>query len=523
MPSSIWIQRITVVIGAVLLLGLFSQQSADPDFWWHLKTGEYVAVQHKLPVPDPFSYTTNTGAPAYPGEERVRHFNLTHEWLAQVLMWFVYSAAGFAGVVLARATLLAAMCFVVSRIAFHRTQQFWWAVLAAAGTASIAMWFTADRPALITFFMIPVFLLILETGRGLLWLPVLALIWANCHGGFFLGWVVLGAYWLVDRRIRWIAPIAVLASGLNPNFFGVVRTLVDYRSSYLTSTLTEWKMPYFWGPPYTFDLLLYLGAAVMLWSRRKVRLVDCILFVAFAVAALTAFRNIILIGIVAPVLIATYFPWPLPSIAAASLATAGAAACLLHGGMFRLSAAEWAYPARAAEFLQSHPVSGNLWNTYEYGGYLIWRLWPQQKVFIDGRALNESVYQDYQKILYSPERDALLSKYAAGTIVLNGFEYGSGTLYPIVLALGNPANTDWKLVYEDAQALVFMRQVPAGVQEIPKGQRVIDHLEAECATHIEHDPGLPNCARSLADLSLKAGDTDRARRMLALYGTAQTK
>ena len=64
--------------------------------------------------------------------------------------------------------------------------------------------------------------------------------WANCHGGYFLGWVVLGAWCaqsLVERRrdaTLWIVSgLSVLASGLNPNGFQIFRTLLDYQSSYL--------------------------------------------------------------------------------------------------------------------------------------------------------------------------------------------------------------------------------------------------------------------------------------------------
>ena len=55
----------------------FSNAVADSDAWWHLRTGQYIWENHALPVPDPFAYTTSMGSPAYPGEEVVRHFNLS--------------------------------------------------------------------------------------------------------------------------------------------------------------------------------------------------------------------------------------------------------------------------------------------------------------------------------------------------------------------------------------------------------------------------------------------------------------
>ena len=107
----------------VLFLGLFLmtlRPIADPDFWWHLKTGQYVWQQHSLPVPDPFAYTTATARPAYAGEERTRDFNLTHEWLAQALFYLIYRAAGIGGLVLFRAAVLTAFCALAGLLAWRR-------------------------------------------------------------------------------------------------------------------------------------------------------------------------------------------------------------------------------------------------------------------------------------------------------------------------------------------------------------------------------------------------------------------
>jgi len=361
------------------------------------------------------------------------------------------------------------------------------------------------------------------------------------HGGFFLGWVILAAYstdaWhsrASDRKMVWIASgVALLVSGLNPNGFGVIATLLLYRQSALTSTLIEWQKPYLWGPPYAFDILLYAAAIVLAASWRRVRIADWILFASFAAAALLAFRNIILIGILAPVLIAAYWPWhfKLPRTvyrwAAPALLIAGLALGIFQGVFFKFRPASWALPEQAANFLREHPSTGPLFNTYEYGGYLMWRLAPERKVFIDGRALSESVYKDYRAILYnegaqpmqmSGPRAQLLDHYGVRTIVMNGLEYVTGFTYTLALALGNPAVTDWQLVYDDAQTLIFEKNPPEGTQIYPdKTVRVIDHLDTECSAHIEHAPEQAMCARQLADLWLRTGDPVRAKKMLGLY------
>jgi hypothetical protein len=99
---------------------------------------------------------------------------------------------------------------------------------------------------------------------------------------------------------------------------------------------------------------------------------------------------------------------------------------------------------------------------------------------------------------------------------VNSFEYNSGVLYPLVLALAQPAEADWKLVYQDPQSLVFVRSVPPGVSVLDKGQ-IANQLEAECTLHVERDPAFSLCARTLGDLFLRSGDRERARRALGLY------
>jgi hypothetical protein len=522
-----WLAPLLIALAAVLLAGLFSIEFADTDAWWHLATGRYIVTQHRLPWPDPFAYTTASAKPAYAGEETTRRFNLTHEWLAQAAMYLIYSAGGFGALVLWKALLLALLSLTAGHVARLRTGSTLWGIAASLAAASLAVEFAHDRPSILSYVFTALFIAIFEEDRWLWLLPPLALVWANCHGGFFLGWVVCGAYAaeaLLGRRWRVaaFAAAAVLASLANPNGWAVVNTLFRYRQSALQSTLMEWSRADLWGPPWAFVILLYGAALALVLSWRRVRLSDWLLFAAFAAAAISAFRNEMLVGLLAPILIAGYFRWkrPLPLVVHYAAGAAMIAALVwgtARGNFFQLRAAEWRYPAGAADFLRSRGIAAPLFNTYEEGGYLIWR---GQRVFIDGRALSESVFQDYRLIMGTPpgdpRRDQTLARYGVGAIVVNGFEYNSGVLYPLVLALGQPSEADWKLAYEDPQSLVFVRRMPPGLQPLPK-TRIVDHLENECHLHVERDPEFSLCARTLGNLFLRSGARARARSMLSLY------
>jgi hypothetical protein len=201
----------------------------------------------------------------------------------------------------------------------------------------------------------------------------------------------------------------------------------------------------------------------------------------------------------------------------------GIGAGIARGSFYQWRAAEWKVPQGAADFLALHHVTQPMFNTYEYGGYLIWRLWPGQRTFIDGRALSESVFQDYARILYNhdasdglPSGEDLLNRYGIQVIVMNTFEYASGLVYLLAPALADPAQTAWKLVFNDPQALVFMRTPPPGVQPL-NSLDVLTHMEDECGLHIAHEPEATRCARSLGQIFTKVGDFSRARKWVGIY------
>lgn len=527
------LEFIAIALTSPALIGLFSTEIADTDFWWHLKTGQYIFEQRSLPVPDPFNYTTALD----PAEGPVQHFNLAHEWLSQVGLYLTYLAGGFPAIVLVRAVLLTLFCGIGGFLAYRVSGSFLAGIAAAFGTASVAIEFTADRPAIVSFLGVAVFVAVLEQRRWLWLLPPLALLWANCHGGFFLGWVVLAAYCAelnaADLRRVWrIAACSIGVSFLNPNGYGVLTTLLRYRQSELTKNLIEWHPPSLWGPPYGFDILLYASAVVLILSWKRVRTAHWILFAAFTGASLTAFRNIPLIGFLAPVLIAAYFPyrfriprpfqWTAPALAAAILGIG-----LARGSSFQLRAATWTTPESAADFVLANRLTGPLFNTYEQGGYLIWRLAPDARVFVDGRALSERSYHDAHTILFNDgsaadqvtgPRAQLLDRYGVQVVVMNTMDYVSGALYPLALALANPNDQNWFLVHESPQAVVFVRRPPPGMPAFAsKFGRVLAHFDKECAAYIEHSPETPQCAQTLANYWMRNGVQDRARRMAELY------
>jgi hypothetical protein len=537
-PEPHWLRPLTLGLAALLLLAWFSTAVSDNDTWWHLKTGQYILQNHRLPVPDPFSFTTYMGKALYAGEESTRQLYLAQEWLAQAFFYGLYVAGGFAAIVLFRALDLLAICAVVGFVAYRRCGGFYRALGAGLLAASVAVSYTGDRPFLISFLLLAVVILILELRRPLWLLPVLFVLWSNCHGDFVLGWAAMGVYAAESLLMRWrgapaaherrlwlCCAAAVAASALNPNGYRSVAFLLASHNSVIQSHVWEWKSPTLW-PPQPFNVVLALALVILVAARRRVRPSDWMLFALFAAGTMMAERNLLLIGIAGPILIATYFPWSRTLPRAATLGipvllAAAAAVPIARGDAFQLRAVLWNRPSGAADFLLAHPAPGHLFNGYSQGGYLMWRLNPQNQVFIDGRALNESVYRDFVSIANNhPDRESLLQQYGAGVILMEGFEDVTGVLWPLILALADPARDEWKLVYWDKQAFVFMRNPPEGVAVLPSVQ-VLDGLEAQCGNHVEQEPETAGCTVWLANLFNRIGNRGKAQKWMALAGAAR--
>jgi hypothetical protein len=537
-----WLFAVMLLLGVVRVFIPFGGNIVDTDFWWHLKTGQFIVQHHSLPVPDPFSWTTYMGRAAYAGEEIVRYFNLTHEWLAQVLFYVVYTIGGFAGLILLRQLLLLSLCGVVGLVIYRRNHGFYRALFSSFATAQVAIFTARDRPYLITFLLVGVTIWILEDRRWLWLLPPMQLVWANCHSGFFLGWVVMGAYcaealynrWrgkpaADERRLFLASGAAALVSFLNPNGYRVFHILLLYKRSALQSGIMEWQRPKYWEPS-AFTEVLYLSFAVflfaLLFARKKVRVSDTILFALFAYASLTAARNIILIGIIGPILIGSYIPWKwrVPVWLHIILLVALALGVRSEVMSFKLHyrASDEGMPSGAADFILAHHLKGRLLNTYETGGYLIWRLYPEQQVFQDGRALNETVYGDGRRILFNAEADAsgtpsgadLQRKYGIDIMMVPGFD-SLGSAYYLAVALADPSQKEWKLVYQDNKGVIFMRSPPPGMPVLNSLDALVS-MESQCNFIMDHG-GFAGCASTLANVFSTIGDTQRAAKWARLY------
>src|SRR5256885_9633592 len=258
------------VASAVFIIAV-GLPSTDSDTYWQLAMGRWMLDHHAFLRQDIFSSTV-AGA----------HFGVG-EWLGQLAFAGSFAAAGWAGVAVLRATLIAVAAFFVVRLA-RRGGAPWWIwlplVIAALLVAKIT-W--TDRPQLFTLAIFPALLELLLSlpggfSRRLLVLPPLFLVWTNLHGGYLLGLAIVAIFAAeaVLTRGRPGLPLALTAVAcvaitfLNPPPLDLARaSLQDFLNP--PRFLTEFLPPDVVTPagaPFAAVALLVIGSALLRGGSR---------------------------------------------------------------------------------------------------------------------------------------------------------------------------------------------------------------------------------------------------------------
>ena len=153
---------------------------ADPDFWWHLRTGELIAQSHTIPHSDPFSFT-NSGKPW-----------VAHEWLSELMIYGLYHLGSFGLLIFSFSTIIT-IAFYLSYLRSPNSSRPYIAgfVLLLGALASAPTW--GVRPQMVSLLFTSLFLYLLDRYQQerklkfLIPIPVLTVFWVNLHAGYLLG------------------------------------------------------------------------------------------------------------------------------------------------------------------------------------------------------------------------------------------------------------------------------------------------------------------------------------------------
>jgi len=466
----------------LVLFGVCSGAIASADTWWHLATGRWIVAHHAVPHTDPFSFAT-TGKPW-----------VAHEYLTDVLMYASYQAGGMIALATENALLLM-LAFAV--IGYLAEAPRWAAFLSVIFGALAARPAFALRPQSISLLFGALFLWVLYGSlrrhdlRWLIALPCLMLLWVQLHAGYLLGIAFIGLVLVAEILDRWakrgestprewlalagagVACVAVVP--LNPNGFKMLTFPFLVMRMKINATIQEWRPANLHDPHLrAFLALAVVTLAAMLFSRRQYRPGRFLIYGVLLAAALRSARNIPVFCLIAGFLLAEHLwvsgestlhvsPRVATALSAVVLAVAGyfCAEAASSGLAFQALAEKNLYPQKAIAFLQSKHLPGNVFNDYTFGGYMIWRLYPEYQVYVDGRAdlYGDSFLAEYLEI-YNGERDPrpFLDEKRIDTVVVAP-SAGLTTLLRMLAVEGS-----WKLAYEDGRAVIFVRTHPEGLQ-----------------------------------------------------------
>ncbi|MBN2358954.1 MAG: hypothetical protein JXR83_05840, partial [Deltaproteobacteria bacterium] len=355
------------------------------------------------------------------------------------------------------------------------------------------------RPHVFTLLFFVLTLVLLErhrrdNTRWLFALPPLLVAWVNLHGGFVIAFVLLGCH-LVDR----LQVLVRSSPGAAPAARRGVRSLLLATALCLLATLVNphgaralWfplklaadrfvvdHVSEFQSPNFHHQLVLG-GLIAALWllllaSKKRLGFVDTVSLAVFFALALYSARHAPLFAVVAaPIMAGLALELPgarLTALLAASRARSGplieisrhsvghlwpAAAiavvvALIAGGRVDHRYRQPARPVEAVRFLLDQPPAGRPFNDDEFGDYMIYAAWPRQRVFFDGRGdmYGADKMRDYlQMTRVGPRFDQVVARYDFGWAFVRSDSTVAGYLR---------LRSDWRSVYQDALATVFVR------------------------------------------------------------------
>lgn len=484
--------KLSRLIFWITMLAIFSmaaQVAIDTDSWWHLRAGQWMVENRSLMEVDLFSYTRG-GAPwQYPGL-----------WV-EALMYVLFEWFGPGGVNLWAAGTITLTFWIVWQTTSGGTMLKAFVVVLAAVTSGI---YWAARPYLMTFLLAAVFYWLLEAyrekkSRHLWWLPVLMVLWVNSHGAYLVGFLVWAPYlagegwaWLAAkrsgeeneeaaRRLRhYLVVGGLMAAAMLLNPQGVELLALPFTTvgrGAEQQFIAEWQSPNFHlinQQPFAWLLILSIG--VLGASGKKVSLTEFLLLGGFGFLGLLAVRFVSIFAVIAPAILTRHAAGLLPDwieklgisievdferpptplqgrlnrlLVVVFFGVAAIKAVSVFPPSANMAVFEENLPVAAVEYVKEVQPEGRMFNSYNFGGYLVWAL-PEYPVFIDGRAdlYGDEIINEWLRT-YSGA-DGWQDR-------LDDWDVGFVLVEPNAPLAKLLAYEGWELVYTDEVAVVYQR------------------------------------------------------------------
>lgn len=488
-----------VLICSLCFTALATKLLNDAGIGWHIRTGEIILSTHQIPRVDPYS-SIMAGKPW-----------VAWEWLYDVAVGALDSKLGLNGVVWLNVLFIAAAFSWTFRLATNRGTNLLAALVLVLLAISASMIHVLARPHVVTWFFVVMWFSILDCSereslagklaakKNWLWfLPISMVVWVNVHGGFLLGLVLCVAFWIgafwtwrttketgfdysvrkiaLGRHLRdlsWVTVLSAAATFVNPYGW----RLHEHIFSYLTNTFFMDHIEEFQSPNFHFVaqkcflVLLILTWATVAISGRRLNVSEGLLTMFAMYSGLYASRNlpiasILLVLTVGPLLpgfsALSHFTERMSTVDAdlrghiwSVVAVAFVLVVDVNGGRMagKLLADAHFDPSRmpvtAVDYVEKSGLREPVFTPDYWGGYLIYRLYPNTKAVIDDRhdLYGEQVMTSYLKIVRpQPGWDDFLREYDVSCIMMPRNAEITAVL---------KETSGWKSIYSDNVAVIF--------------------------------------------------------------------
>lgn len=478
---------LVVALGAAFLLYSYLPLH-HTDLWGHLAYGRWIQQHQALPATEPFMPLA-AGVPV-----------VDTAWLAQVALHAAWQKWGAAGLQFVHALLVVGCCTLLVRNVYHKTRSAPFALVALA-TYGLLGWaqFEILRPQAAGLLCFCVLAALLAGRRWHLanWVvvPVLFVAWANLHGSFVMGLLLLAlccAGRVLDlllrrrpprgirrdaavRRLFLLTELAAAAVLLNPYGYRLYAEVFALAGNPNLRDLIEWdalNVRTLQG-----QLVLLVGMALAMayrYSPRRVPAAEVLLLVATGGLTLWSARMIVWFAPLASAVLAwnlhaawvRYRPAAAPSPRAGKWSVVAAGAVwisfaftpfghfVLHGKQAELArVVSRQTPVAAVEYLRQHPPAGLVFNLFEWGDYLVWAGPPDVEVFVTSHAhlVPAEVWNDYMTVIgLSAGFSDVLDRYGIQAVMLDKQRHQH--------VIDRFRDRDgWRRFYEDAVASIYVR------------------------------------------------------------------
>ncbi len=503
------------IITGFILLTLFSVHSFDSinnDIGRHIKLGEIIWQTKSVPSTNLFSFTEPD------------HRFINHHWLSEILFYFLYLLVGLKGLIVFK-TAIIVVSFLISfltlqKIAGLNKDDNKRLIYPVAGFVFLLFIFifserTEVRPEIFSFLLFSIFLSVLlrekYIGRSrLIWvLPALELLWVNLHIYFFIGFLMI-LFFAIDRffnnstKERWdkkpliLAGLTGLATLINPNgiagalyplnvFKEYGYSVAENQSPFVLARLS----PSLTIKLFKLSLFLAIGSFILVIKKFRNKLFEFMLagFLIFAGAKMIRNFSIYALGMY-PVMVLN-IDYAINSFKVFNVLLKKRffvilSYVILLGLTFffsyqlisnRFYAQQWSKTRfglvipvggdGGIEFIQTTGFKGPIFNNFDLGSYLIWKLYPQEKVFVDGRP--EAYSEDFFKKIYIPmeQEDSRWrywqEKFNFNYIIL---DHSDNTPWAQSFIQHRFSDKDWLPAYLDNTIIIFVKNTETNLKLI---------------------------------------------------------